>query len=188
MKTNSKKEAFIISLITTKNRESFCPALKSVTSQTRKADYLIVVSDSDNNFVPREQKLTVRAGGVYLRKRHNHTHNYAGSLNMGIDYIVENIVIKKGIDVDRIYLATIDDDDIWSENYLEECANALDGNSDFVVTGLNYHSGITKEQLSIPQTLTIHSFLQGNPHVQGSNTFVKLSSLMKAGCFDETMP
>ncbi len=188
MKKTSKNEVVIISLITTKNRDSFCSALKSVTSQTRKADYLIVVSDSDKNFVPKEQEATMNAGGVYLRDRHNHAYNYASSLNMGIDYIVENIVIKKGVDTDRIYLATLDDDDIWSKDYLKECANALDGNIDFVVTGLNYHSGITKEQLSIPQTLTIHSFLQGNPHIQGSNTFVKLSTLLKAGCFDESMP
>ena len=174
MKNYSKEEAYIISLITTKNRESFYSALKSVTTQSHKANFLIVVSDSDKEFVSREQKATEEAGGIYLRERHNHTHNYAGSLNMGIDYIVENFVIKQCADANRIYLATLDDDDVWSKDYLKECANALDGNPDFVVTGLNYHSGTTKEQLSIPQTLTIHSFLQGNPHIQGSNTFVKL--------------
>ena len=188
MKNYSKEEAYIISLITTKNRESFYSALKSVTTQSRKANFLIVVSDSDKEFVSREQKATEEAGGIYLRERHNHTHNYAGSLNMGIDYIVENFVIKQGVDANRIYLATLDDDDIWSEDYLKACANVLDNNQDFVVTGLHYHKGTTWEQLSIPSTLTIHSFLQGNPHIQGSNTFVKLSTIMKAGCFDESMP
>jgi hypothetical protein len=31
-----------------------------------------------------------------------------------------------------------------------------------------------------------NSFLKGNPGVGNSNTFIKLSSLLKAGCFDET--
>ena len=35
--------------------------------------------------------------------------------------------------------------------------------------------------------MTIHSFLQKNPHIQGSNTFVKLTTLLKAGLFDENM-
>lgn len=188
MKNSSEEKACIISLITTKNRESFYSALKSVTLQSQKTDFLIVVSDSDEKLVSREQKATEQAGGIYLRKRHNHARNYAGSLNMGIDYIVENVVIKQGLDADRIYLATLDDDDIWMEDYLKECANAIDNSQDFVVVGLNYHKGNTIDQLSIHRMLTIHSFLQGNPHIQGSNTFVKLSTLMKAGRFDESMP
>lgn len=188
MRNKSKNEAVIISLITTKNRESFYTALKSVTSQTLKADFLIVVSDSDEKFVSREQKTTKAAGGIYLRERHNHANNYAGSLNMGIDYIVENMIIRHNLDVNQIYLATLDDDDHWRNNYLKECHNALDNFPDFVVTGLIYHTQAGAENLSIPQDLSIHSFLRGNPHIQGSNTFVKLSTLMKAGCFDESMP
>ena len=188
MKNSSEEKACIISLITTKNRESFNSALQSVTSQSHKADFLIVVSDSDEEFVSREKIATEAAGGVFLRERHNHTRNYAGSLNMGIDYIVENMVIKHGFDVNKIYLATLDDDDQWHNDYLKECLHAVVNYPDFVVTGLIYRTKPGVENLSIPQDLNIHSFLQGNPHIQGSNTFVKLSTLMKAGCFDESMP
>lgn len=188
MKNNSEEKACIISLITTKNRESFYSALQSVTSQSHKTDFLIVVSDSDEEFVLREKIATEASGGVFLRERHHHAQNYAGSLNMGIDYIVENLVVKQGFDVNKIYLATLDDDDQWHNDYLKECLHAVVNYPDFVVTGLIYRTKSGVENLSIPQDLNIHSFLQGNPHIQGSNTFVKLSTLMKAGCFDESMP
>ncbi len=188
MKNSSEEKACIISLITTKNRESFYSALKSVTLQSQKTDFLIVASDSDEKNVSREQTATEEAGGIYLRERHNHAHNYAGSLNMGINYIVENIAIEQGFDVNKIYLATLDDDDKWHKDYLKDCLSAVVNNPDFVVTGLIYRTKSGVENLTIPQDLSIHSFLQGNPHIQGSNTFVKLSTLMKAGCFDESMP
>ena len=188
MYNNQQKEAYVFCLITTKNRESFYKALNSVTSQTRKADYIIVVSDSDENCVLQEKNATEKVGGIYLRERNNHAHNYAGSLNMGIDYMIEQYVIGQTIDSNRIYLATLDDDDIWHDDYLKQCTDALVTNPDFVVSGLNYINGANIEHLAIPQDLSIHSFLLGNPHIQGSNTFVRLSTLLKAGCFDESMP
>ena len=187
MNNNQQKEAYVFCLITTKNRETFYKALNSVTSQTRKADCIIVVSDSDENCVLQEKNATEIVGGIYLRERNNHAHNYAGSLNMGIDYIIEQYVIRKKIDPNQIYLATLDDDDIWHDDYLKQCTDAF-VNPDFVVSGLNYINGVNIEHLAIPQNLSIHSFLQGNPHIQGSNTFVRLSTLLKAGCFDESMP
>ena len=33
----------------------------------------------------------------------------------------------------------------------------------------------------------INDFLKGNPHIQGSNTFIKFSTLLKAGAFDENL-
>lgn len=183
-----EREASVICLITTKNRESFYQALKSVTTQTCKADCIIIVSDSDESMVQKEQEATESVGGIFLRKRHSHARNYAGSLNMGIDYIIEQFVIRQKIDPNKIYLATLDDDDIWHDDYLKQCTDALAANPDFVVSGLNYFNGANIEPLAIPQDLSIHSFLQGNPHIQGSNTFVRLSTLLKAGCFDESMP
>ncbi len=183
-----EREASVICLITTKNRESFYQALKSVTTQTCKADCIIIVSDSDESLVQKEQEATESVGGIFLRKRHSHARNYAGSLNLGIDYIIEQFVIRQKIDPNKIYLATLDDDDIWHEDYLKQCSDVLVSNPDFVVSGLNYINGANIEQLDIPQNLSIHSFLQGNPHIQGSNTFVRLSTLLSAGCFDESMP
>ena len=41
--------------------------------------------------------------------------------------------------------------------------------------------------MTIPHELSVESFLRGNPHLQGSNTFLKMSTLLKAGLFDENM-
>ena len=37
-------------------------------------------------------------------------------------------------------------------------------------------------------TLNAKSFVRGNPGVQGSNLFVRLPLLLRAGCFDENLP
>ena len=35
--------------------------------------------------------------------------------------------------------------------------------------------------------LSIENFLTSNPHIQGSNTFIKLETLLRTGCLDESM-
>ena len=80
----------------------------------------------------------------------------------------------------------MDDDDLWDEEYILSCENALN-DEDFVVSGLLYCNEQGERPLSIPHELSVESFLRGNPHLQGSNTFVKMSTLLKAGLFDENM-
>ena len=58
---------------------------------------------------------------------------------------------------------------------------------DFAITGLIYKYEEGEKKLSIPDKLSINDFLRKNPHIQGSNTFVKLKTLLKAGLFDENM-
>lgn len=174
----------IIGLITTKNRlELFERALKSAFNQTRKPDRLIVVSDSLPQYKQEERHLAAKFGTEYIDD--TYAHNYAGSLNSAIHYIIKTNITNSGC-FDDTYLATLDDDDLWMDNYLEECEKALSG-EDFVVSGLIYCNEDGKKKLTIPDDLTIDSFLKGNPHIQGSNTFVKLSTLLKAGLFDENM-
>ena len=174
----------IIGLITTKNRlELFERALQSAFNQTRKPDRLIVVSDSLPQYKQEEHQLAIKFGAEFVEDIY--THNYAGSLNSAIHYILKTDISKNSYFEDT-YLAMLDDDDLWLDSYLEECENTLNG-EDFVVSGLVYCNEDGKKNLSIPANLTIDSFLKGNPHIQGSNTFVKLSTLLKAGLFDENM-
>lgn len=70
---------------------------------------------------------------------------------------------------------------------MEQCVNSIRNNEDFVVTGLNFVKEDATYKLAIPDVLTVESFLVKNPHLQGSNTFVKLSTLLKAGGFDENL-
>lgn len=175
----------IIGLITTKDRlKLFERALQSAHGQTRKLDSLIVVGDSLPENEQTEKQLAIQYGAQFIKNRY--AHNYAGSLNSAIHYILKNDIFAE-TDYDNTYVAILDDDDVWLPCYLEECEKALHG-EDFVVSGLIYcKDGGYKKGLSLPDDLTIDSFLKGNPHIQGSNTFVKFSALLRAGLFDENM-
>ena len=174
----------IIAIITTKNRlELFGRALASAVNQTRKPDRLIVVSDSSPDIRREEEKLTKNCGAELIADEF--TRNYAGSLNSAIHHVLKSEISGEN-DWNSTYIATLDDDDLWAEEYLEECEGALKG-EDFVVSGLVYCNEEGRRELTIPEKLTVDSFLKGNPHIQGSNTFIKLSTLMRAGLFDENM-
>ncbi len=174
----------IIAIITTKNRtELFAKALKSVLSQTRQADEIIVVTDSTDENKAIEKRLIKNSGATILNNKN--AHNYAGSLNTAIHFILQkNLFLQKNYK--NIYVAILDDDDIWLNTYLEEAEKSIRG-KDFLVSGLIYRNEDGAKRLSIPQILSVDSFLKGNPHIQGSNTFVKLDILLKAGLFDENM-
>lgn len=156
----------------------------SAINQTRKLDELIVVSDSDEKDFQKDRDLC-ESKCIFLRDRY--TRNYAGNLNTAIDNIVLRHIIYNDENTDDIYIAFLDDDDSWKSNYIESCYFRLSSKPDFVVTGLNYSSEGKVFPLSVPTCLEKTSFLAKNPHIQGSNTFIKLSILLKAGCFDEAL-
>lgn len=175
----------IIGVIATKNRNELLKrALMSAINQTRKLDELIVVSDSDEKDFQKDRDLC-ESKCIFLRDRY--TRNYAGNLNTAIDNIVLRHIIYNDENTDDIYIAFLDDDDSWKSNYIESCYFKLSSKPDFVVTGLNYSSEGKVFPLSVPTCLEKTSFLAKNPHIQGSNTFIKLSILLKAGCFDEAL-
>ena len=174
----------IIGVVTTKNRfEYFERAFRSAISQKRKLDQLIVVSDSEVEVKESEKRIAENASAIFLEDKY--THNYAGSLNTAIHFILEKEIFSIE-DYGQTYIAFLDDDDIWDEEYIFACEKALNG-EDFVVSGILYCNEQGEQALTIPRELSMESFLRGNPHVQGSNTFVKLSTLLKAGLFDENM-
>lgn len=156
----------------------------SAIDQTRKLDELIVVSDSDERDFQKDMDLC-KGKCLFLRDRY--TRNYAGNLNTAIDNIVLRHMIHNDENADDIYIAFLDDDDSWKSNYIESCYFKLSSKPDFVVAGLNYSSEGKVFPLSLPTSLEKTSFLAKNPHIQGSNTFIKLSTLLKAGCFDEAL-
>lgn len=177
----------IIVVIATKNRpELLATAIQSVITQKRQANEVILVSQSnlDNQHI--EKQLCQQHQFIFLQNKN--TDNYAGNLNTAIEYIIKNRLLIQNKKIDNTFIAFLDDDDWWEKDYLFCCQKAILPNTDFVVTGLNYHSNNENKALSIPQTLNIQDFLKGNPHIQGSNTFVRFSTLLKAGCFDENMP
>lgn len=175
-----------IGIITTKNRLDFFKlAIGSAYNQTLPLNELIVVSDSENSVLAKEKSICDNNNAVLLTNQN--THNYAGSLNTALSYIIDSHCIKNRKGIEDIFIAFLDDDDIWHIDYIESCRNAVKDNTDFVVCGLNYCTENGIEPLSIPSKLDIQDFLKGNPHIQGSNTFIRLKTLLMAGMFDENM-
>ena len=79
----------IIAIITTKNRtELFARALQSVLLQTRRADEIIVVTDSTNENKAIEKRLIENSGVTILDDKN--AHNYAVLKNAGIYGSVRN--------------------------------------------------------------------------------------------------
>ena len=176
----------IVVVIATKNRPSlFLKAIQSVYKQTIKPKEIIVVSDSTTDNRREEDKIIQQFPCTLLIDQYE--HNYAGSLNTAIDYFVRKTLVDNQCDLDSFFFAFLDDDDTWRPTYLETCSKRISKNADFIVSGLYYHTNEKSFPLSIPIELNETSFLSVNPHIQGSNTFIRLTTILKAGCFDENM-
>jgi len=175
----------IIGIITTKDRiDLFSNAIESALIQSRKLDELIVVSDSNNQNFEYERLMCQKFNAALIKN--NNARNYAGSLNTAIYKVISDRLFEEHNFSDT-YIALLDDDDLWHSNYLETCENSLTHNEDFVISGINYYNENGTKTLSIPQKLSIDDFLKSNPHIQGSNTFIKFSTVLKSGMFDENM-
>ena len=169
----------IYCVIATKNRVDLLQtALNSVHSQTKPPNKIIIISDStDSNY--EEEKKLIQKTDIILKDKYK--NNYAGSLNTAIDYIIkEEYLNESQFNISDIYIAFLDDDDTWRKNYLEICKQYLYDFPDFVVAGLNYITDNNEEgeKLEIPKLLKKDSFLASNPHIQGSNTFIKLETIL----------
>lgn len=161
-------------------------SLPSVLNQSRKPDEVYIVVD-DLSVIPAQFSKIWKNDDVKIKVVLNRrTKNLSGALNTGLGEVTLD-----GFVPESTFLALLDDDDWWDETYLEQCFNsAIQNDCDWVVPGIVRHED--KEHpgkyLSIPQYLSESQFLSRNPHIQGSNLFVRLSSLLLAGGFDEYLP
>ena len=160
-------------------------ALASIAGQTRRPDCLIVVDDSDPEF--RHANAEVVAGlsisgtrTIYLENRR--APGASGAWNTALNHL-------HGIDP-TAFVAILDDDDLWAETYLERCEQAImEKGLDMVAAGLVFHryQDTESEVYHPPFSLEVDDLLVRNPHIQGSNLFVRLSLLLEAGGFDEAL-
>ena len=179
--------SFIAAIVATHNRPQLLAnrALESIARQSRPPDYLIVVDDSDPKVRRTNEQIAAdfRADStktVYLENYR--TPGAAGAWNTGLSWL-------QGTEPSS-FVAILDDDDAWAPTYLESCERmALEGCLDMVAAGLIYHTSSehTGRPLSIPDSLDVEELLVRNPHIQGSNLFVRLRKLLEAGGFDEAL-
>lgn len=160
-------------------------ALPSVASQSRPPEHLIVVDDSDEDIRRANARIVTEfdVGGVETHYIENcRTPGVSGATNTALAYLQANYPAT--------FVAFLDDDDAWDPSYLRKCERAvLDRDLDMVAAGLIYRaSGDSDGVLLAPPTeLDSAELLVRNTHIQGSNTFVRLSRLLEAGGFDEAM-
>ena len=170
----------IFTVVVTNNRTNLLErALKSISNQTRKPDFVIVISNSIKTNQLIEKKLCTKLGFNWLINLR--TNNYAGALNTGIEHYLKHNKIEN-----NTYFSSLDDDDKWDINYLYELENN-GNNTDIILSNIIRDDSYQKIKLQLPNKLNFHSFLGKNPGIGGSNTFVRLKTLLKSGSFDESM-
>lgn len=183
-------ECAVAVVVATKNRFKLLSqrTIPSILSQSREPDYLIVVDDSDFDKRQLNKELISSLSlpiCQIIYQENNRTPGASGCWNSAIDYLF-NAVTERSM----LYMAFIDDDDSWEHSYLKTCLSAaFRQNLDMLATGFSRYEQADGQGILqyAPQTLNADDFLVGNPGIQGSNLFLKLSTLLAAGGFDESL-
>ena len=164
-------------------------ALPSLKNQTRTPWRVVVVDDSRTDAGAQRTEQSVRAwqpAGIavdFLRNRR--TRGAAGAWNSGLDHL-----LRTGGDPGRLHVAILDDDDRWEPDHLERCLALAESRRLHVVAApfLRIEEGAEPRPVIPPRTLRPSSFLVSNPGIQASNLVCRLSVLLEAGLFDESLP
>ncbi|MGI0080031.1 MAG: glycosyltransferase family 2 protein, partial [Nitrososphaerales archaeon] len=176
----------VFAVIATKQRtEVLAGALRSIVRQGLQPTSVLIVGDDESDLAGIDNVEKQWPSGRIARLINKRTLNLSGALNAALLHL-----ISLGVDPEETYLAFLDDDDEWEPAYLAKCLESASKNdSDLVVSGITRHEehDMSGRRQTIPTKLSSQSFLTTNPHVQGSNTFVRFSSLLKAGGFDENL-
>lgn len=176
-------------LIATCNRPGLLAqrSLTAVQRQSRSPDFLVVVDDSDGPHRADNRNIVndLRLGSariVYLTN--SRTRGASGAWNTGLDWLRRHAGDPK-----RLLVAVLDDDDEWEPDHLKACMDAVrvQGLDMVAAPVVRITSDASPRIQTPPPTLDASLFLVGNPHIQGSNLFVRLSALLQAGTFDESL-
>lgn len=180
---------FVVALVATRERAALLQrAIASVVAQTRLPDVLIVVEDQrdvgpDVRRVVFETALPSNVDLILLGNRR--TPGASGAWNSGLDEATRRFAPAKAI-----YVALLDDDDWWDRDHIAAClAHAVARDLEMVAPCIVRHddahpNGRVQEP---PAALAANMVFVRNPHIQGSNLFVRLSALLEAGMFDESL-
>jgi len=171
-------------------------AINSVLKQSRLPDALIVVvdlpPDSPEKLTEKERhaetdeclaQLRRNYGGVLHLTKNYRTKNVSGTgcWNTGIMTALEMEGSNYNGPTCHTFVAILDDDDEWTPSHLQSCVDVC-SDGDWIVPGLIRDSGRRRtHEMASPETLRVCDFLRGNPGVQGSNIFVRLPLILRAG-------
>lgn len=169
----------VFALVATKNRWNLLArvSLPSVRRQTRPPDLLVLINDGQAFSQDQQRRLSEIMGPIPVVVLGNYqAAGVAGAWNTGLAHIAARA--KDG------FVAILDDDDAWDACHLAENeAAARTHNALIVIAGLRLVVDGVERHREFMQGLTDRDFLVGNSGWQGSNTFVRLPLLLKAGGF-----
>jgi len=178
----------VVVIIATKNRPNLLEkrSLKSVLEQTSIIEEVIVIDDSDKEFLEENKRIVDNFNKsittTYLINKR--TPGFCGAANTGVYYLLKNYTDPK-----NVYVAILDDDDSWATNYLSSCLEIIAENPkvDWVATDFYRLENVSEKPIlqKAPDSVKPDLFLVGNPGIQGSNSFLRLSTLLEAGAYDE---
>ena len=164
-------------------------SIPSIMNQTRKPDLLIVVDDSTSPIHKKanyEYIESIKSNLPDVKFIDNQrTAGASGAWNTGID-----LLFQQSEAPNETFLAILDDDDAWKPTYLEKCVSlTIRMNADAVAADISRIEELGAPPLEDPgpNSLNAQDFLVGNPGVQASNLFVRLTKILMAGCFDESL-
>lgn len=155
-------------------------AVQSIANQARQLDALVIVSDTAT--LPAEVIQAVRdlipRTPVHVM-RNERAPGAANAWNKGAEQIANHWP--------EAYVAILDDDDQWDSEHLKVCESVAKttGWPDVVISGIRMRIDGKEVPREPPLSLCVEDFLTGNPGWQGSNTFIRLNTLIKAGLFTE---
>lgn len=176
----------IVALIPTHNRPDLLSqrALASIARQTRMPDYVVIVDDSGPTH--RAANRRVADGFSFPGTRVIYLEN---SRTPGLSGAVNTALVWMQAETPGAFVALLDDDDAWAPTYLERCETTISDNDlDMVAAGIIYHGPDDEvRHLDSPEELDVDELLVRNPHIQGSNLFVRLEKMLEAGGFDEAL-
>lgn len=175
---NYIKKNSISCIIATHNREDLLEkTIKSILGQTFNPDEIIVVDNCNS----KKTKLVVEkySSDNFNLKYVSHNYGGRGSSSRNIGALHANCK----------YLAMIDDDDIWRENYIEEVVKFLNKNEDTKILYTWFDYLIENERIidgkKLQANLNYHDFLIKNPGAIVSNLVIEKQLFFILGGFNE---
>lgn len=171
-------------------------ALRSVRLQVRQPDAVVLVVDAvlDEKAEQEAKNIAQRAWAgaslvptlIVLGNRRT-KKSASGAWNSGIDELCR----RYGSEGAKWYVAILDDDDAWAPDHLDRCLRSAAATAaDMVISGLIRHDGPddSGRRQEIPSSLVPEQIFVKNPHIQGSNLFLRLTRMLEVGGFDENLP
>ena len=180
------KIGVIIASSLNRNDLLFSRSLNSVLSQSKPTDHILIVDDNQDEATSKdiEQRISKLKNNKIHYIKNSQTLNMSGSgaWNCGIKWY-ENFL------EDDDYMAILDDDDSWHEEYIGSCYDAITSSPRMpdAVFGLIKRGDCDKCSSFEMEDINISNFLKGNPGIQGSNMFFRFGVLKAIDGFDETL-